>query len=159
MPLTRIENAIAICKSHLDSIDINNPDLIEIETYIVSALILIIASAYEDLIERLFGERATKCGDNHVSSYVQSTISQKFRSPDLGKIAEVLSKFGSDYRESFHNNIMNTEAHAAWDNIMKARHAIVHKRGNLNITFRELEITYPKTISVINELKNVLGII
>lgn len=159
MPFARIENAKNMCKSHLDSIDINNPNLIEIETYIVSALILIIVSEYEDLIERLFVERATKCGDNHVSNYVKSTISQKFRSPDLGKITELLSKFGRDYRDSFYNNIMNTEAHAAWDNIMKARHAIVHKKGNLNITFRELLTTYPKTISVINELKTVLGII
>jgi hypothetical protein len=159
MPFTRIDNAIAICKSHLDSMDINDPNLIEIENYVVSALILIIVSEYEDMIERLFGQRAVKCGDNHVSSYVKNTISQKFRSPDLGKITEILSKFGSDYRELFHNNVMNTEAHAAWDNIMKARHAIVHKKGNLNITFRELLTTYPKTILVINELKTVLGII
>ena len=159
MPFAKIDNAINVCKSHLDSIDKNDPYLIEIETYIVSALILLIISEYEELIENIFAERANLCRDNHVSNYVRTTISQKFKSPDLGKITEILGKFGSDYRKSLSDNILNTEAHFAWDNIMKARHAIVHKKGILNITFRELTATYPKTKLVIDELKNTLGVV
>jgi len=159
MPFLKIENAINICKSHIDSIDKNAPNLYEIEFYIVSGLILLIVSEYEELIEKLFSERAELCGDIYVSSYVKKAISQKFRSPDLGKITETLSRFGSDYKDLFSDKIINTEAHAAWDNIMKARHAVVHKKGNLNITFLELFLTYPKTILVIDELKTVLGII
>jgi hypothetical protein len=158
MPFLKIENAINICKSHLDSIDENTPNLDEIKIYIVAGLILLIVSEYEDLIEKLFSERAEQCGDNYVSSYVKKAISQKFRSPDLSKITGTLGRFGSDYQQLFADKIINSEAHAAWDNILKARHAIVHKKGNLNITFHELLTTYPKTILVINELKMVLGI-
>jgi hypothetical protein len=159
MPFYKIDNAIEICKFHLNSIDIETPNLIEIESYIVSALILLIVSEYEELIEKIFSDRAYLCGDNYVSSFVNATISQKFRSPDLNKITDILGKFGSDYREQFSKNIINTEAHAAWDNILKARHSIVHKKGSLNITFRELTLTYPKTKKVIEELNMTLGLI
>jgi hypothetical protein len=98
MPFLKIESAIDVCKLHLDSIDKNDPNLVEIETYIVSSLILLIVSEYEELIENIFSERGYKCKDNHVSSYVKTTISQKFRSPDLSKVTETLGKFGSDYR-------------------------------------------------------------
>ncbi len=159
MPFSTIDSAINICKSHLDSIDENAPNLDEFKIYIVSGLILLIVSEYEELIEKIFSERAELCGDVYVASYVKKAISQKFRSPDLGKITETLGRFGTDYKQLFSDRIINSAAHAAWDNIMQARHALVHKKSSLNITFDELFLTYPKTKIVIDELKTVLGII
>ena len=157
MPFQKIENAINTCKFHLNSLNVNQAKE-EVETYLVSALVLLIISEYEELIERLFAERAILCGDSHITQYVKSSISQKFRSPDLGKITEILGKFGGTYKDNFSKAILETEYHSAWDSIMRARHAIVHKRGPINITFNELLSSYVKTTTVIDELKRTLGI-
>lgn len=158
MSFLRIESVLNTCKAHLNSLDSANPNSAEIEAQIVSSLIILIVSEYEELIERMFVDRATLCGDAHVACYVRTTISRRFRSPDLKKITETLDQFGRDYRKDFSDRILDTEYHAAWDNIMRARHAVVHKTGTLNITFSELLTTYPKTKTVISELKNTLGI-
>ena len=94
-----------------------------------------------------------------MARYVRSTFAHKFRSPDLSKITETLGCFGDDYRQSFSANIIDTKYHAAWDNIIRARHAIVHKSGVLNITFDELVSSYPKTKTVISALNSALGLI
>ena len=158
MPFLKIENALHTCKLHLDSLSAAQLAKEEIETYLVSALVLLIISEYEELIEKLFAERAALCRDPHISQYVRSSIAQKFRSPDLGKITEILGKFGGNYKDNFSKAILNTEYHYAWDNIMRARHAVVHKRGPINITFGELSLSYIRTKTIINELKKTLGI-
>ncbi len=157
MSFLRIESALNTCQAHLNSLDSANPNRAEIEARIVSSLIVLIVSEYEELIERMFVDRANLCGDAHVVCYVRTTISQKFRSPDLSKITRTLGQFGGDYKQNF-SRILNTEYHAAWDNIIRARHAIVHKSGTLNITFGELLASYPKTKVVLSELKSILGI-
>ena len=158
MVFSKIENALNVCKSHLDSLDRNDPKIIEIENYLVAGLVILIVSEYETLIEDLFSTRADMCGDSHVASYTKSMIAQTFRSPDLTKITSTLNRFGRDYKHKFSNKILNTPQHAAWDNIMKARHAIVHKKSNLNLTFRELQSSYQETKTVIAEICNTLGV-
>ena len=110
------------------------------------------------LIANIFISRADQCGDNHVPNYVKTNLMRKFRSPDLGKITETLGQFGNDYRQDFSNKVLNTDNHAAWDNVIQARQAIVHKSGTLNITLSELIATYPKTKTVLAELKKTLGV-
>lgn len=147
-----------MCQEHLNTLDSNNPNIAELESYIVAGVILLIVSEYEQLIEDLFVQRAHFCGDSYVINYIKSTVNQKFRSPDLSKITEILGRFGEDYKRTFSKSVSNTESHAAWDNIMRARHAIVHKKGTLNMTLHELSLAYPKTIHVISELKCTLGL-
>jgi len=156
MPYSRIETALTICSEHVTQLDSDSPHLPELETYLVAALVLVIVSEYEELIEKLFVRRAERCGDIAVAHFVRETMGQKFRSPDLGKITETLSKFGGAYKELFSASVLNTEAHAAWDNIMRARHAVVHKRSNLNITLRELQQSYMKTKDIISSLETTL---
>ena len=158
MPFLRIEGALSTCRSHLNSLGTADPIRVEVEAYIVAAMVVLIVSEYEELVERLFVDRAAMCGDTHVASYVRTAIARKFRSPDLGKITEVLGYFGNDYKQTFSSKILNTEYHAAWDNIMRARHAVVHKTGPASLTFDELDRSYIKTKTVLSELKNTLGV-
>jgi hypothetical protein len=158
MPYHRIEQALRICIQHIEQIDSDSPFLSELEAYLVAGVVLLIVSEYEDCIEKIFIKRAEKCGDISVINYVRTTIDQKFRSPDLSKVTEVLGKFGKNYKDQFSKLVLNTEAHAAWDNIMKARHAVVHKKSNLNITLRELQISFPKTKEVLSSLEAILTV-
>jgi hypothetical protein len=158
MHYQRIENAIDICAAHVRSLDSTNLRDKELETFLVAGLIVLIVSEYEEYLELLFFKRAEKCGDAHAANYIKKTLSQKFRSPDLSKINETLNRFDGTYKASFLDNIENSPEHAAWDSFMKARHAVVHKKGNLNLTFGELQEKYPLTKRVIASVESVLGL-
>lgn len=154
----RIDNAIEICRQHISSLDPTNIKDKELETYLVAGLVVLIVSEYEDYLESVFSKRADLCGDEHAANYIKKTLSQKFRSPDLSKINETLNSFGGTYKASFLDNIENSPEHAAWDSLLKARHAVVHKKGSLNLTFGELCQKYPLTKTVISNIENVLGV-
>lgn len=154
----RIDNAIETCRQHVNQLDATNVKDKELETYLVAGLVVLIVSEYEEYLESLFSKRADLCGDLHAANYIKKTLSQKFKSPDLSKINETLSRFDGAYKDSFLNNIENSPEHAAWDSLMKARHAVVHKKGSLNLTFGELHQKYPLTKTVISQVENVLGI-
>ena len=158
MHYERIENALDVCSDHVRNLDPSNLKDKELETYLVSGLVVLIVSEYEEYLEQLFGKRAEQCGDQHASNYIKKTLSQKFRSPDLSKINETLNRFDGAYKTVFLGEVENSPQHAAWDSIMKARHAVVHKKGNLNMTFLELKEKYPLTKSLISSVENALGI-
>ena len=158
MQYQRIDSAISTCESYISRLDSGDISDKEVETYIVSGLVTLIVSEYEEYLEKAFSLRAEQCGDQHVSNFVKHTISQKFRSPDLGKINNTLKKFDTGYCDEFKSEIENSQHHAAWDSIMKARHAVVHKKGQLNLTFRELKNAYQLTKNIIHNVELVLGI-
>lgn len=158
MHFQRIDNALEICSEHVRSLDPTNIKDKELETFLVAGLIVLIVSEYEEYLESLFSRRAEMCGDTHAANYIKKTLSQKFRSPDLSKINETLNRFDGTYKASFMDNIVNSPEHAAWDSLMKARHSVVHKQGNLNLTFRELSQNYPLTKKVITNVETILGV-
>lgn len=154
----RIDNAIETCRQHVNALDPTNLKDKELETYLVAGLVVLIVSEYEDHLEYVFSKRADLCGDQQAANYIKKNLSQKFRSPDLSKINETLNSFDGTYKASFLNSIENSPEHAAWDSLMKARHAVVHKKGSLNLTFGELCQKYPLTKTVIANIEGVLGI-
>ena len=158
MDFPRIDSALEACRIHLKVLNETDEALaVEVETHIVSALVVLIVSEYEVFIEDAFGKRSDQCGDTHVANYVHSQLAKRFRSPDLSKVNDVLKSFGQDYRKSFFTDVENTPEHAAWDNIMRARHAIVHRQGSMNLTFLELTKSYDQTKIVIDKLVRTLG--
>lgn len=157
MPFEQIESAINLCREHLESLDEEDIHSKEIEIYLVAGIVVLIISSYEAYLEGLFNSRASQCGDPQVANYIRNAIARYFRSPDISKINDILKRFDSVLKETFFSDIENTASHAAWDSIMKARHAVVHQQGQLNLTFLELEKAYPLTKQVINKLKTVLN--
>ena len=153
-----IESAIATCGRHIDGLPEDDPDAIEIENRLVSSLVVLLASELEQFIELCFCRRADVSGDPEVTSYVRNTMSRSFRSPDLGKINQTLAFFSRDYRDRFRREVENSPSHAAWDNIMKARHAVVHRQGSMNLTFREFRDAYPMIQDIVDRLLEVLGL-
>lgn len=154
----RIENAIDTCSEHVSNLDPTNIKDKELETYLVAGLVVLIVSEYEDHLESVFVKRAEQCGDEHATNYIKKTLSQKFRSPDLSKINETLNRFDNSYKSSFLGAVENSPEHAAWDSLLKARHAVVHKKGSLNLTFRELKEKYPLTKQIISSVESTLGV-
>lgn len=157
MQYQKIENALTICSQHIGKLDVEDINNKELETYLVSGLVLLIVSEYEVYLESLFGLRADKSGDVHAANYIKKGLAQCFRSPDLKKINETLRRFDESYRNNFFQDIENSIEHAAWDSLLKARHAVVHQQGSLNLTFRELTEKFELTKSVISKLEEVLN--
>ncbi|MEL4363400.1 HEPN domain-containing protein [Shewanella algae] len=158
MLYSRIESALNTCRSHVGRLDPTDIKDKELETYLVGGLVVLIVSEYEDYLESVFVRRAEKCGDPCATNYIKRTLAQKFRSPDLSKITNTLQLFDTAYNDEFKNEITNSPEHAAWDSLMKARHAVVHKKGALNLTFRELLENYDKTKKVIKKVESTLGV-
>lgn len=154
----RIENALDICTEHVVNLDSDNMKDKELETYLVAGLVLLIVSEYEEHLESVFVRRAEQCGDQHATNYIKKMLSRKFRSPDLGKINDTLSTFDNSYKKSFFGAVENSPEHAAWDSLLKARHAVVHKRGSLNLTFGELKEKYVLTKQIIAGVETALGV-
>lgn len=159
MSFLKITNAFRLSENfinNLDQTDINN---IEIQTHIVSGLVLLIVSEYEIHFEDLFNQRASKCGDTHVCNYIKKSLSNNFRSPDLSKINETLKRFDQSYQQQIiHYQSQNPQEKSAWDTLLQARHYIVHKHGNVQVTFNELKTIYTNSKGIINAVEQILGI-
>ena len=119
-------------------------------------MVVRIVSEYEAALERVFAERGHRSGDQEVGSFFARSIERRFRSPDLSKIHTMLQQMSVPLRDSFMASYSD-QAKAAWDNMMRARHAVVHRNGTLQLTLMELHHIVPLTQSVIDELLNILG--
>ena len=153
-----VDDALLVCRRHLSGRDDTLPDSVEIESLLVSSIVLLVVSHYENHIAEQFAERAARSGDSQVTNFVRHHTSRRFRNPDIGKITVALGEFGREYREQFTRRVENTRAHASWDNIIRARHGIVHGRGAANMTLRELETAYRGSHDVLAALRASLGL-
>ena len=150
---------IRISQMEIDVYTKNNyQNLDKIKFHYLNSLILLIVSELEIIIEKLFYLRAAKCKDEILTNFIKNQMDKKFRSPDLSNVTKILKMFDEKLSESFQKKIHNTTVHSAWDNLMKARHSVVHRQGNLNLTYEELISSYPKIKGVIFGLATILEV-
>jgi hypothetical protein len=153
-----IESYINDAQQEITCLEGSGIDVSKLKNHYLRSLTMIIVSEYENLIEKIFYSRALKCNDAHVTNYVKHQISNKFRSPDISKINSILGFFDDSLKAAFETAVINQPMHAAWDNLLKARHFIVHKQGSLNLTYEELLKSYSLTQKVIFEIINAIGL-
>lgn len=157
MKFSNIVNAINTSDSFIKSLDPGDITHKEIESHIVSGLVMLMVSEYEVHFEMLFNLRASRCGDGYVCNYIKKALNNSFRSPDLSKINETLKRFDTTYSEEVLSyQAANPQAKNAWDTMMKARHYITHKHGNAQITFLELKTLFLQTQNLITAVENIL---
>ena len=158
MPFPRIESALALCDAQLAT-PIDDPaKAVELESLLVSAAVVMIVSELEGCVVQAFETRGRQCQDEHVASFVTSNVSRRFWSPGISKINDALGEFGVDYRERFKARVENTKLHASWDNVLRARQEVVHKRGTPSLTLRELRTAFEDCKGVLSALDETLGI-
>ena len=153
-----IDLQIKDSQKHINRLAKKGIETSAIKHQFLRSLILLIVSEYENIIEKIFILRASKCNDPDVLNYVKRQVEKKFRSPDLSKISGTLGAFSDSLKTNFQNKTNNLPMHSAWDNVMRARHYIVHRQGSLNITYDELLVTYPETKKIIKELAKLLKV-
>lgn len=84
MRLPEIDHAIAICETHLNG---SNALGTEIEIYLTSYLLVFMGASFEEHIERLVDERASRSADTFLAAFVRSAVNQLFRSLKTSEIA------------------------------------------------------------------------
>lgn len=157
MDLRTLDARFAECDILISNVINSQLDSESYKHEICRSLVLETISNYETIIEDIFVQRAIRTRDNHIINYIKNQVSKKFRSPDLSKITDILSQFDPDLKANFLLKVANSPIHSAWDNLMKARHSIVHKQGTLQLTYDELKRTYPDTKTVLIELSSILS--
>lgn len=165
MRLPHIDHAFELCATHRLSANAAGLDAFqvkEVEHYLLRAMVMLIVSHYEQIVENLFVKRAEKCGDVEIHNLISALADRKFRSPDLGKIKDMLKMLSPSCRGTFHTQIdvNQPQAKAAWESLITARHAIVHKenQGSVTLTWSDLETAYEESQRVLQALANALGL-
>ena len=151
-----VDGALRLCEAHVSALESGVANSVEIESFLVSFLCTTIVAEFEGASRTAFCERAEQCGDPPVAAFVEKALRRRFWSPELSKLAETLGEFGPAYREAFMRRVENTRAHASWDNLIRARHEVVHKRGVPNLTLREVRGSYEEAKTVLLELRSAL---
>jgi|GEM_PF-1141232 len=148
----KIETYISTADSFLARVqDENNPEAdYDVKDLFTRSLVMIIVSEYESYIESIFATRIESCKDAGVINIAKKHLDRRFRSPDLKKINEILGLFGETIKDAFISSTNIDGINASWDNIMKARHAIVHKQGTLQLSYEDAKSEYFKTKKVIS---------
>ncbi len=154
MTFSILEYVIRRCEEHLDAANMRST---EIENYFVQYLLVRICAEYEARVTTLIRRRCSRTRDPHLKSFAQQTaeyICQRFSITDIAKI---LGRFGTDYKQSFHAQVMSGIAHVAWDNIYTNRQAVAHKTGT-QMSLGDLKQNYKDSLRVLDALVSTLSL-
>ena len=158
MEFSQIDDALQVCKRHLSELDESDFDRILIENLLVSSIVLLMVSNYENLIKEQFVERARQSCDESYAKFVEKSLDRVFRSPQITRITSSLKAFGGDELAGFKRLLDQGGRKEYWENIINARHRIVHKKDVPQMTMRELEEAYEHTKEVLIALRQSLGL-
>lgn len=155
MRFQRVEDAIRICRGHLDSTESRNT---EIETYLVGYILAVIYAEYEKWLREAIATRAAGVGDAAILAFVRAAAARVLRSIKCHEIAGILGWFGEDCKTTFQKAVNNTPAQAAYDNIIVNRMSVAHASGT-NMTLGEVEQAFTDSQEVLKQVMIALGLL
>ena len=131
----------------------NDPDL---GAHLSDYISVLISGVVEDCIEHYVVERARKTHDTHVIEYIQTTIGQQFRNPRSQEIAEVLKKFGTDYRDSYQKAV-SQQAKEALSSVVNNRLSLAHLgTSQSNFTVNDIRNYFSQIVRLLEEVEKIL---
>lgn len=155
MKFATVDSLIQRCEQHLDAVNMRGT---EIESFFVQYVLIRICAEYEERVRILFDRRCSRASDAHLKAFAQKSakyICQRF---SIGDIAKNLGRFGVDYRDLFHEQVVTkTTAHVSWDNIYTNRQAVAHGTP-LPMSFGDLKAQYQISLTVLDALAAALSL-
>ena len=128
----------------------------DLGAHLADYISVLISGVVEDCIEHYVVERARKTHDAHVIEYVQTTIGQQFRNPRSEDIAEVLKRFGTDYRESYQKAV-SQQAKEALRSVVNNRLSLAHVgTSQSNFTLNDVQNYFSQIVSLLEEVEKIL---
>lgn len=153
MRFGQIDDEIRLCEEHLNATGAWNTI---IENYLVRYLVVRICAEYETRIRMLVQRRCLRTNDPHLLSFAQWGATVATKNFNVGDIAGMLGKFGTDYQRAFNNAVINNNSHRAWDSIYTNRITVAHGNGAVMMTLGDLKTAYKDSLIVIDELVKAL---
>lgn len=127
----------------------------EIAAMLSSYLVVAIAGIFEDCVEHLFIERASKTKDDEIVSLVKALIGQTFRNPEYEKIKDLLSSLNPTYSGDLRSKIDNKNIDGL-NSIVTNKNKVAHGEIS-NATIQDVKIYYENSKKVFKELEKILG--
>lgn len=154
MKIDRIDNAIDECEKHLAQSDAYGT---EIEAFLTRYLLVLISSCFEEKLEEIFIERASRTNDVFVIGYFTSEIPNKLKSVGIHKLSEIMNKIGQHYKDKFINEISSSREATLYGNLIKNRHLVAHETQAPAMTFREVVEAYNESNVIIDRVKEIIN--
>ncbi len=128
----------------------------ELEAFLSAHLVVLFAGAYEDCIEHMFVERASKTKDVEIQVYVQNTCNLLFRNPKFQNIVDALKLFSDTYAANLLAKV-DTSAREAIGSMVTNKLNVSHGKVSA-ATLRDVENYHQRTIPIFEALEDILGL-
>ena len=130
-----------------------DPDL---GAYLADYISVLISGVVEDCVEHLVVQRASKAEDPHLEAFVKSSIDRQFRNPRSQDIADVLGRFGIDYRNSYQEAV-SLEAREALGSIVSNRFSLAHVgMPQSHFTVNEVSRYFELVVGILEVVERIL---
>lgn len=123
------------------------------KSYLAKFLVVFICGIYEEAIETIVKERASKCNDIYINKYIAHSIEKSFKNPDIGNIKGLLKKFNEQWSLEIENIDANNLT--AVDNIVNNKNSLAHGI-DITLTLHDTIQYYQDSLVVINKIDEML---
>ena len=139
-----------------DRLDDDNPDQRDVKKYLTQFLLIKVCGIYENEIDEIIRERASRSCDAEVVSFILNTVSA-YKHLKLDSLkGNVVGKFSSERKKEFIERVDGSRAEAAYNSIVGARNAVAHE-SNITMTFDEFKKKSRDADGVLADLAAVLA--
>ena len=127
----------------------------QLNSMLNSYLVVFISGVYEDCIERLFNEKASKSQDPQVRNFVGQIVKNQFRNPNYENIKNFLGNFSQSYEQNL-NSLVPQASKTAITSIVNNKNQVAHLGLRSNATLLDLKNWHQKSIVIFQELDRIL---
>ena len=147
MSIVNIKN---IAANNIIRFSITNP--IE-NSYLASYLTVYISGIYEETIETIIKEKFSRLNRNYVDRYIEKTVGQGFRNPNIENIRNLLKKINSRWSKIIGGlPILNK---SALNSIVSNKNLLAHGQST-NLTLREVLQYYSNSRLIIEKIDEIV---
>lgn len=148
----RVESAFAACRDHLDATDTFNS---EVESFLVSYLLIAIRAEFEQHVTSLLRRRTAVDTDDHLTAWGAYSVGRLARKITVGDLSGLLAAFSQTCKDRFSDSVTNTVHHLAYDSIVNNRQLVAHAAGG-GMTLGELETAFRDACQILEQFEGAL---
>ncbi len=156
MRITRVDDTLEACQSHLDSVSHFNA---EINALLACSSLVITYAEFERTVMDILQEKCDFITDEAIRRFTYSFLSTMNRRIYTSNLSDVLRRFGDTYKNEFTERIKEAaeyeRAETAYNNIIANRNNAAHSTG-CNMTFEEIRAAYIEGHVVLDFFREVL---
>ena len=149
----RIDEALRASREHLDATATRGT---EIEPVFVGYALTVIHAEFEQHIVAIVASRCHVEGDARLTAYMANAVQRLVKKIAISDLAGVLGAFHDECKQRFSDDVINTQHHTSYDNIITNRQNLAHRQGT-NLTFAELESAYAASLTVLEAFGTALA--